>query len=69
MVSVILGDPDVAVAAATSRRAPSGDESSPPAHRRPGRRSRLRLTARESLNDAELEVARRLLTDVLAGLG
>ncbi|WP_225602174.1 hypothetical protein, partial [Mycobacterium avium] len=26
-------------------------------------------TARASLNDAELEVARRVLTDVLAGLG
>ena len=35
----------------------------------PAGTSRLRLTARASLDDAELEVARRVLTDVLARLG
>ncbi|WP_225342917.1 hypothetical protein, partial [Mycobacterium intracellulare] len=35
----------------------------------PAGTSRLRLTARASLDDAELDLARRVLTDVLAGLG
>lgn len=69
VVSVILGDPDVAMAAATACldagvrvgcfRPPSV----------PAGTSRLRLTARASLDDAELVIARRVLTDVLAGLG
>src|SRR5271163_2383478 len=46
VVSVILGDPEVALPAGTSR---------------------LRLTARASLDAAELETARRVLTDVLSG--
>lgn len=69
VVSVILGDPDVAVAAATACLDAGVRVGCfrPPTV--PAGTSRLRLTARASLDDADLEVARRVLTDVLAGLG
>ncbi|MEE2854383.1 MAG: 8-amino-7-oxononanoate synthase [Actinomycetota bacterium] len=69
VVSVILGDPDVAVAAATACLDAGVRVGCfrPPTV--PVGTSRLRLTARASLDDAELEVARRVLTDVLATLG
>jgi 8-amino-7-oxononanoate synthase len=67
VVSVILGDPDATVAAATACLQ-SGllvgcfrPPSVPPGT------SRLRLTARASLTDAELDLARRVLTAVLSG--
>lgn len=68
VVSVILGDPDVAVAAATACLEAGVRVGCfrPPTV--PAGTSRLRLTARASLDDAELEVARRVLTDVLAKL-
>ncbi|OBH43633.1 8-amino-7-oxononanoate synthase [Mycobacterium mantenii] len=69
VVSVILGDPDVAVAAATACLDAGVRVGCfrPPTV--PAGTSRLRLTARASLDDAELQVARRVLTDVLARLG
>jgi 8-amino-7-oxononanoate synthase len=69
VVSVILGDPDVAVAAATACLDAGVRVGCfrPPTV--PAGTSRLRLTARASLDDAELDVARRVLTDVLAQLG
>ncbi|OBJ00597.1 8-amino-7-oxononanoate synthase [Mycobacterium sp. 1465703.0] len=69
VVSVILGDPDVAVAAATACLDAGVRVGCfrPPTV--PAGTSRLRLTARASLDDAELELARRVLTDVLAKLG
>lgn len=69
VVSVILGDPDVAVAAATACLDAGVRVGCfrPPTV--PAGTSRLRLTARASLDDAELEVARRVLCDVLAELG
>ncbi|BCZ24905.1 8-amino-7-oxononanoate synthase [Mycobacterium senriense] len=69
VVSVILGDPDLAVAAATACLDAGVRVGCfrPPTV--PAGTSRLRLTARASLDDAELEVARRVLTDVLAKLG
>ncbi|BBY72795.1 hypothetical protein MPRI_49820 [Mycobacterium paraintracellulare] len=69
VVSVILGDPDVAVAAATACLDAGVRVGCfrPPTV--PAGTSRLRLTARASLDDAELDLARRVLTDVLAGLG
>ncbi|MEB4211874.1 8-amino-7-oxononanoate synthase [Mycobacterium sp. 94-17] len=69
VVSVILGDPDVAVAAATACLDAGVRVGCfrPPTV--PAGTSRLRLTARASLDDAELEVARRVLTDVLARIG
>jgi 8-amino-7-oxononanoate synthase len=66
VVSVILGDPEVALAAA-SACFDSGVRVGcfrPPTV--PAGTSRLRLTARASLDAAELEVARRVLTDVLS---
>lgn len=66
VVSVVLGDPEVTLAAATACldsgvkvgcfRPPSVPEGT----------SRLRLTARASLHVGELELARRVLTDVLS---
>lgn len=69
VVSVILGDPDVAVAAAAACLDAGVRVGCfrPPTV--PAGTSRLRLTARASLDDAELEVARRVLTDVLGKLG
>lgn len=69
VVSVILGDPDVAVAAATACLDAGVRVGCfrPPTV--PAGTSRLRLTARASLDDAELDLARRVLTGVLAGLG
>ncbi|MDM4142295.1 MULTISPECIES: 8-amino-7-oxononanoate synthase [Mycobacterium] len=68
VVSVILGDPDVAVAAATACLDAGVRVGCfrPPTV--PAGTSRLRLTARASLDEAELEVARRVLSDVLAEL-
>ncbi|OBJ71621.1 8-amino-7-oxononanoate synthase [Mycobacterium sp. 1274756.6] len=67
VVSVILGDPEVAVAAAAACRDAGVRVGCfrPPTV--PAGTSRLRLTARASLTDADLELARRVLTDVLAG--
>jgi 8-amino-7-oxononanoate synthase len=66
VVSVILGDPEVAVAAATACLEAGVKVGCfrPPTV--PAGTSRLRLTARASLDAAELELARRVLTDVLA---
>lgn len=65
VVSVILGDPDVAVAAATAcaERGVRVGCFRPPTV--PAGTSRLRLTARASLTDHELSRAREVLTDVL----
>ena len=69
VVSVILGDPEVAVAAATACLDAGVKVGCfrPPTV--PAGTSRLRLTARASLDADELEIARRVLTDVLAGRG
>ncbi len=66
VVSVILGDPDVALAAATACLDAGVKVGCfrPPTV--PAGTSRLRLTARASLDAAELEFARGVLTDVLA---
>jgi 8-amino-7-oxononanoate synthase len=66
VVSVILGDPEVALAAATACLDAGVKVGCfrPPTV--PAGTSRLRLTARASLDAAELEIARRVLTDVLA---
>ncbi len=66
VVSVILGDPEVAMAAATACLDAGVRVGCfrPPTV--PARTSRLRLTARASLDAAELEVARQVLTDVLS---
>jgi 8-amino-7-oxononanoate synthase len=66
VVSVILGDPQVAVAAATACLDAGVKVGCfrPPTV--PAGTSRLRLTARASLDAAELDIARRVLTDVLA---
>jgi len=66
VVSVILGAPDVALAAATACLDAGVKVGCfrPPTV--PAGTSRLRLTARASLDPAELEMARRVLTDVLA---
>ena len=66
VVSVILGDPEVAFAAAAACL-DSGVRVGcfrPPSV--PAGTSRLRLTARASLTDDEMAVARRVLSDVLA---
>lgn len=69
VVSVILGDPELAVAAATDCLEAGVKVGCfrPPTV--PAGTSRLRLTARASLDPAELDIARRVLTDVLAGRG
>ncbi|SOJ54993.1 8-amino-7-oxononanoate synthase 1 [Mycobacterium simulans] len=66
VVSVILGDPEVALAAATACLDAGVKVGCfrPPTV--PVGTSRLRLTARASLNAAELELARRVLTDALS---
>jgi 8-amino-7-oxononanoate synthase len=68
VVSVILGHPEVALAAATACLDAGVRVGCfrPPTV--PAGTSRLRLTARASLDAAELDVARRVLTDVLSGL-
>jgi 8-amino-7-oxononanoate synthase len=66
VVSVILGDPEVALAAATACLDAGVRVGCfrPPTV--PAGTSRLRLTARASLDAAELEMARRVLTGVLS---
>lgn len=66
VVSVILGDPEVALAAATACLDAGVKVGCfrPPTV--PAGTSRLRLTARASLDAAELDLARRVLPDVLA---
>ena len=66
VVSVILGDPDVAVAAATACLDAGVRVGCfrPPTV--PVGTSRLRLTARASLSDDEIDLAREVLTRVLA---
>lgn len=67
VVSVILGDPEVALAAATACLDAGvlvGCFRPPTV---PAGTSRLRLTARASLDAGEIELARRVLTDVLGG--
>jgi 8-amino-7-oxononanoate synthase len=68
VVSVILGDPEVAVAAATACLDAGVKVGCfrPPTV--PAGTSRLRLTARASLNPDELDLARRVLTAVLSGV-
>ena len=65
VVSVVLGDPEVAVAAATACLDAGVRVGCfrPPTV--PAGTSRLRLSARASLDAAELELARQVLTDVL----
>jgi 8-amino-7-oxononanoate synthase len=67
VVSVILGDPEVALAAATACLDAGVRVGCfrPPTV--PAGTSRLRLTARASLDAAELDLARRVLTEVLSG--
>jgi 8-amino-7-oxononanoate synthase len=69
VVSVILGDPDVAVAAATACLDAGVRVGCfrPPTV--PVGTSRLRLTARASLSDDEMDLARAVLTEVLAAGG
>jgi 8-amino-7-oxononanoate synthase len=66
VVSVILGDPEVALAAATACLDAGVKVGCfrPPTV--PAGTSRLRLSARASLDADDLELARRVLTDVLA---
>lgn len=68
VVSVILGDPEVALAAATACLDAGVKVGCfrPPTV--PTGTSRLRLTARASLSADELDLARRVLTDVLSGV-
>jgi 8-amino-7-oxononanoate synthase len=68
VVSVILGDPEVALAAATACLDAGVRVGCfrPPTV--PAGTSRLRLTARASLDRDDLELARGVLTDVLRGL-
>jgi 8-amino-7-oxononanoate synthase len=69
VVSVILGAPEVALAAATAclERGVRVGCFRPPTV--PAGTSRLRLTARASLTDDELGLARRVLTEVLGASG
>jgi 8-amino-7-oxononanoate synthase len=66
VVSVILGEPEVALAAATACLDAGVRVGCfrPPTV--PTGTSRLRLSARACLDATELDVARRVLTDVLA---
>jgi 8-amino-7-oxononanoate synthase len=66
VVSVILGTPEAALAAATAclERGVRVGCFRPPSV--PAGTSRLRLTARASLSDDELHTAQRVLTEVLA---
>jgi 8-amino-7-oxononanoate synthase len=66
VVSVILGDPEAALAAATSCLEAGVRVGCfrPPTV--PAGTSRLRLTARASLDAGDLELARRVLTQVLS---
>ncbi|WP_026256108.1 8-amino-7-oxononanoate synthase [Mycobacterium sp. 155] len=66
VVSVILGEPEVAFAAAIAclERGVRVGCFRPPTV--PAGTSRLRLTARASLSDDEMDLARRVLTEVLA---
>ena len=66
VVSVILGEPEVALAAATAclEHGVRVGCFRPPTV--PAGTSRLRLTARASLSDDEMTLARRVLTEVLA---
>lgn len=68
VVSVILGEPEVALAAATACLDAGVKVGCfrPPTV--PAGTSRLRLTARASLSADELELARRVLADVLSGV-
>ncbi len=67
VVSVLLGDPEVALAAAAACLDAGVKVGCfrPPTV--PAGTSRLRLTARASLSPDEMELARRVLTDVLLG--
>lgn len=67
VVSVVLGDPEIALAAATACLDAGVRVGCfrPPTV--PAGTSRLRLTARASLDTTELELARQVLTDVLSG--
>jgi 8-amino-7-oxononanoate synthase len=66
VVSVILGEPEIALGAATACLEAGVRVGCfrPPTV--PAGTSRLRLTARASLTDDDLDVARRVLTEVLA---
>ncbi|WP_156687799.1 8-amino-7-oxononanoate synthase [Mycobacterium sp. Marseille-P9652] len=66
VVSVILGDPEVALASATACLDAGVKVGCfrPPTV--PAGTSRLRLTARASLEDADMQLARRVLTNILA---
>jgi 8-amino-7-oxononanoate synthase len=68
VVPVVLGDPEVALAAATACLDAGVRVGCfrPPTV--PAGTSRLRLTARASLDAMEFELARRVLTDVLRGV-
>ncbi|HEY0228934.1 MAG TPA: 8-amino-7-oxononanoate synthase [Mycobacterium sp.] len=66
VVSVILGHPEVALAAATACLDAGVRVGCVRPPTVPAGTSRLRLTARASLDAAELDVARRVLTDVLS---
>ena len=66
VVSVVLGEPEVALAAATAclDRGVRGGCFRPPTV--PAGTSRLRLTARASLTDDEMAMAERVLEEVLS---